>query len=107
LELKPILNIPEANLKIRCTLFEDNIGAEELAKVPRNRPSNKHIDVKYFHFRSVVRDGYLLVKQVDTLEQLADIFTKPLARQPLEYLRQQIMGWTAIILQGNSTVEQF
>jgi hypothetical protein len=39
--------------------------------------------VKYHHFRTAVQQGFLLVKRVDTLEQLADIFTKPLARQPL------------------------
>ena len=31
LEIKDILNIPETELLIRCTLFEDNKGAEELA----------------------------------------------------------------------------
>ena len=107
IELKTILDIPQADLKIRCTLFEDNKGAEELAKVPKNRPRTKHIAVKYHHFRTAVQQGYLLVKRVDTLEQLADIFTKPLARQPLEYLRMQIMGWTAMLSHGNSTVEQF
>ena len=107
IELKTILDIPEADLKIRCTLFEDNKGADELAKVPKNRPRTKHIAVKYHHFRTAVQQGYLLVKRVDTLEQLADIFTKPLARQPLEYLRMQIMGWTAMLSHGNSTVEQF
>ena len=107
LEIRHILNIPEASLNIRCTLFEGNKGAEELAKVPKNRPRIKHIAVKDHYFRSVVRYGYFLVKRVDTLEQLADIFTKPLARQPLEYLRQQIMGWTAILLHGKSTVDQF
>ena len=83
IELKTILDIPQADLKIRCTLFEDNKGAEELAKVPKNRPRTKHIAVKYHHFRTAVQQGYLLVKRVDTLEQLADIFTKPLTRQPL------------------------
>ena len=80
LELKPILDIPEADLKIRCTLFEDNKGAEELAKVPKNRPRTKHIAVKYHHFRTAVQQGYLLVKRVDTLEHLADIFAIPLVK---------------------------
>ena len=35
LELKPILDIPGAELRIRCIFFEDNNGAEKLAKVPK------------------------------------------------------------------------
>ena len=100
LEIKPILNIPEAKLQIRCTLFEDNKGAEELAKVPKNRPRTKHIAVKYHHFRQAVKDKILLVKRIGTEEQLADIFTKPLARLPLEHLRKQIMGWPAMLSHG-------
>ena len=67
LELKPILNIPDAKLVIRCTLFEDNKGAEELANIPKNRPRTKHIAVKYHHFREAVKYKILLVKRVDTL----------------------------------------
>ena len=106
-ELKDILQIPQAKLKIRCTLFEDNKGAEELAKVPKNRPRTKHIATKYHHFREHVKSGILLVKRVETTEQLADIFTKALARQPLEYLRKQIMGWTAILSHGHENEETF
>ena len=50
LELKSIFNIPKAELNIKCTIFEDNRGAEELAKVPKNRPRTKHIALKYHHF---------------------------------------------------------
>ena len=92
-----MLNLPDSKLEIKCTLFEDNKGAEELAKVPKHRPRTKHIAVKYHHFREAVRKGILHVSRVDTKEQLADIMTKPLDRQTLEYLRQNIMGWTARI----------
>ena len=106
-ELKPILNIPDANLVIKCTLFEDNMGAEELAKIPKNRPRTKHIAVKYHHFREAVKIGILMVERVDTTNQLADIFTKPLARVPLEHLRLRIMGWTAMLSHGHLDEETF
>ena len=83
LELKPIINIPAAELVIRCTLFEGNKGAEELANISKKRPRTNHIAVKYHHFRETVKPKILSVKRVDTLDQLADIFTKPLARIPL------------------------
>ena len=71
---------------VHCTIFEDNKGCMDLVKTPRMRPRTKHIALKYHHLRSVVREGYLLVKRVETLEQLDDIFTKPLARLPSKYL---------------------
>ena len=104
LELKPILGIPEADLLIKCTLFEDNKGAEELANIPKNRPRTKHIAVKYHHFREAVKSKILMVERVDTTDQLADIFTKPLAKIPLEYLRKKIMGWTAMLSHGNMDI---
>ena len=82
---------------IKCTLFDDNKGAEELANVPKNRPRTKHIAVKYHHFRESVKDGILQVKRVSTTEQQADIMTKPLPMNILEYLRKYIMGWSARI----------
>ena len=100
IELKSILNIPEAELNIQCTLFEDNRGAEELAKVPKSRPRTKHIAVKYHHFRSAVKNGILKVTRVDTKDQLADIFTKALPKPALEHLRKGIMGWPAILSRG-------
>ena len=90
-ELNPIVDIPKADLIIRCKLFEDSMDAEELANVPKNRPRTKHIAVKYHHFREAVNNGILKVKRVDTTNQLADIFTKPLAKIPLQYLRLRIM----------------
>jgi len=57
--------------------------------------------VKYHHFREAVRKGHLKVIRVDTTEQLADIFTKALAKKPLEYLRGKIMGWLVMIFTGS------
>ena len=39
LELSKIFKFPCENLKLKCTLFEDNKGAEQLAKVPKHRPN--------------------------------------------------------------------
>ena len=36
--------------KVRCRVFEDNIGAKTIATVPRYRPRTKHINIKYWHF---------------------------------------------------------
>ena len=66
----------------------------------------KHITVKYHHFRLVIQKDFLLIKRVDTHDRLGGIVTIPLAKQPLEYLQKQIMGWPDRLLHGNSSIEQ-
>ena len=81
------------NPKILCRLFEDNNGALLLAKEHRYRPRTKHIALKYHHFRTFVNEGKVDILPIDTKEQLADQFTKPLDRQTFEYLRGKLLGW--------------
>ena len=74
-------------------LFEDNKGAYELAKAPKMRPRTKHIALKYHHFRQHVTNGRIRIHSIGTKEQIADIFTKGLARDQFELLRKQLCGW--------------
>ena len=48
------------------------MGALELAMVPKIRPRTRHINNKYHHFRSYVRDEKITVQGVSTKEQLAE-----------------------------------
>ena len=73
--------------------FEDNSGALELAKTPKKRPRTKHINLVYHHFREHVRKRSIKLFPIDTTNQLADIFTKPLPRDLFVKFRKQIMGW--------------
>ena len=78
---------------IKCTAFEDNSGALELARAPRMRPRTKHINIKYHHFRHYVAEGLIKIEPIDTLDQLADIFTKAVSRDLFFKFRKLIMGW--------------
>ena len=49
-EIAPVMKITDVQPNIICTIFEDNKGVEELAKVPKMRPHTKHIAVKYHCF---------------------------------------------------------
>jgi hypothetical protein len=71
---------------VKCTIFEDNNGALELAKAPKMCPRTKHIAIKYHHFRSKVHSSEVDIKRVDTKNQIADIFTKGLPRFDFERL---------------------
>ena len=97
LELKEILQIAETQLQTHCTVFEDNIGAEELPRTEKYRPRTKHIAIKSHHFRDHIRIGNITIQRIDTLNQLADIFTKPLNKQSFTKLRNRIQGWLSCL----------
>jgi Reverse transcriptase (RNA-dependent DNA polymerase) len=86
-------NFTTDNHRIYCTVFEDNEGALEMAKTPRFRPRTKHINIKYHHFHEAVEKGINNIVKIDTLDQQADILTKPLNDAKVTKLRRLIMGW--------------
>jgi hypothetical protein len=93
-EIQENLNLPmDTVLRFHRTLFEDSSVAVELAKVPKMRPRTKHINPKYHHFRQHVFHGKIKIGQVLTTEQLANIFTKNLPRDPFLHFRKSIIGW--------------
>ena len=65
---------------VYCKVFEDNSGDFEITRLLKMRPRTKHINVCYHHFREYVRKGIIKIFPIDTMEQVADIFTKPLVQ---------------------------
>ena len=92
-ELRSVFPFDERAPVVHCTVHEDNKGCIDLVETPRIRPRTKHIALKYHHFRSYVKDGTISVKYVETSEQIADIFTKPLGDVQFAVLREKFMGW--------------
>jgi hypothetical protein len=74
----------------RTILMGDNYGAMELAKNPTNHSRTKHIDIRYHFIRDQVLEQNIEILPVDTLEQTADIFTKPLEKQKFVYHRSKL-----------------
>ena len=78
----------------RSIVYEDNAGCLEIAMNPEQyRPRTKHIGIKWHHFRDQIASGALEIQKIDTTQNWADIFTKPLPRTQFEFLRKQMMGW--------------
>ena len=77
----------------KCKVWEDNESCIKVAKSPKFTPRTKHIAIKYHHFRRFVQDGTIDIRSIDTKEQIADIFTKPLPEATFVYLRRLLMGW--------------
>ena len=61
--------------------------------VPKMRPRTKHINLVYHRFREEVRNGTIEVVSVDTTNQIADMFTKPLAQNLFVKFRKKLIGW--------------
>ena len=94
-----VINLIEQKPIIKCKVFEDNLGAIELAKLPKLRPRTKHIAIQYHHFRSWTMKGLegsaprVGVEHISTKFQQADIMTIPLPRIQFQNLRKLICGW--------------
>jgi hypothetical protein len=50
----------------------------------------KHIPIKYHFLREQVVNQVVKLDYVTTKEQIVDIFTKPLPREVLKYLRHKL-----------------
>lgn len=77
------LNIPQISLG-PTTLMIDNNAAMKLTKNPEFHARTKHIELRHHFLREQVLEGNINVVRVDTKDNLADIFTKPLARAAFE-----------------------
>lgn len=73
-----------------ATIKVDNKSAISLCKNPVYHDRSKHIDVRCHFIRECVEDGKIDVEYTSTVEQLADILTKPLGRVRFQELRDKI-----------------
>ena len=92
-EIKEVFPIHTPTPEIHCKVWEDNNGALSLAQNQKFSPRTKHISIKYHHFRDHVNRGTVTIHPIDTKEQTADIFTKPLDEALFVHLRKKLNGW--------------
>jgi len=83
------------DLQITCTplvsIFCDNTSAISISKNPVMHSKTKHIPIKYHFFWQQVLEQKVKLEYVPSMEQVADILTKPLPRETFEYLRQKLV----------------
>ena len=65
----------------------DNTSAINLAKNPIQHSRSKHIDIKHHFIRDHVQKGDIKLSFVNTEDQIADVFTKPLAEDHFCYIK--------------------
>ena len=72
--------------------FGDNEGAKSIADNPSSACRSKHIDVKLHFIPGLLRAGEVRVSHVGTVEQHADMLTKPLWRKKFMLHRAALMN---------------
>ncbi|GJX39392.1 retrovirus-related pol polyprotein from transposon TNT 1-94 [Tanacetum coccineum] len=65
----------------------DNKGAIDLSKNPVQHSRTKHIEIRHHFLRDNVQKGHISIEKVSSVDNIADILTKPLKRELFNYLR--------------------
>ncbi|GJT84748.1 retrovirus-related pol polyprotein from transposon TNT 1-94 [Tanacetum coccineum] len=64
----------------------DNKGAIDLSKNPIQHSRTKHIEIRHHFLRDNVQKGNISIEKVSSEDNIADILTKLLKREPFNYL---------------------
>ena len=74
--------LSEANIEYNLpgVIKGDNRGAIALTKNTRDHGKVKHIDIRHHYIRELIKSGTIAMEQVSSVDNLADVFTKPLPR---------------------------
>ena len=76
-------------------ILVDNKSAIQLAKDPVHHGRSKHIDTRFHFLRDHVKKKTIVLEYCHTLDQVADIFTKPLTADAFRRLRDKL-GMTTL-----------
>ena len=78
--------------QVHCRVFQENSGAIEIANNPKYCPRTKHINQRFHFFRSHV-GKHITVHPINTADQVADTFTKPLPEAAFLRHHLSLQGW--------------
>ncbi|GJT08838.1 retrovirus-related pol polyprotein from transposon TNT 1-94 [Tanacetum coccineum] len=65
----------------------NNKGSIDLSKNPVQHSRTKHIKIRHHFLRDNVQKGHISIEKVSSIDNIADIITKPLKRELFNYLR--------------------
>ena len=78
--------LSHSDVPIMC----DNTSAINISKNPVQHARTKHIEIRHHFLRDYVEKKVVSMNFIGTNEQIADIFTKALNREPFETLRLKL-----------------
>ena len=80
----------KTNIKDALVIYCDNTSAINISKNLVMHSKTKHITIKYHFLRELVQEKEVRLEFLNTKEQIADIFTKPLPKDAFLYLRGKL-----------------
>ena len=84
--------LTELNINVsQPILMVDNMAAIQYSKNGGNQSRTRHVNVKYHFVREQVEARLVQLRWIDSKQQVADIFTKPLARAAFEKLCSRLL----------------
>ncbi|GJT79589.1 hypothetical protein Tco_1053931 [Tanacetum coccineum] len=86
LQSPPVRRALSSRLKLRHLRKYDNKSAIALCNNNVQHSRSKHIDIRFHFIKEKVENGVVELYFVNTEYQLADIFTKALCRERIEFL---------------------
>jgi hypothetical protein len=87
----------KVNYTNSITIHCDNTSAISVSKNLVLHSKTKNIPIKYHFLREQVTNRIVQLNYISSTEQIADIFTKPLAATPFGYLCQKLGVITSFI----------
>ena len=87
---KQLLVGMKIEIKDLVVILCDNTSAINISKNLIIYTKTKHIAIKYHFLRELVQDKEVRLEYVNTKEQIANIFTKPLPKDAFLYLRGKL-----------------
>ena len=75
------------------SIHGDNQGAIALVKNPIISNRSKHIDIKHHFIREKFNTNFINLCYVNTDDNVADIFTKPVTKHKLNHFRKMLFGF--------------
>ncbi|KAL7478718.1 hypothetical protein ACHAWX_000123 [Stephanocyclus meneghinianus] len=92
-EIGRVIKFFNPKSKFHCKVIQGTMSCIKVAESPKFKPHTKHIAIKYHYFCKHVLDGTVTILYIDTKQQIADIFTKPLDESLFNHLHKMLMGW--------------
>lgn len=77
-------------LKLLANLWCDNISATYLSANPVFHSRSKHLEIDFHFVCDLVFKKTLLVRHLSTLDQIADVLTKPLPLDKFLYFKNKL-----------------
>ena len=76
-------------------LKQVNMASDNVVTKTTPAPSfrTKHLNLELHHFRSYINKKRISIIKIASLDQPADLLTKPLPEELFVKLRKKVMGW--------------